>query len=404
MAFDNDRMVRLWYLLEAAETRFCWPGSSLEDALHSFSMGLRAVMTKAGLGVDIVGAKLYFRRFLRQSGYQPEDRRDSDTPSDRLSTDNGAGIPDGMVILLGKDFPPLERKPTKDGPPDHWTQHPPIADDEKTRSLIDSLIADTKLYSTSKAIKDLLAFAVRMRHIAPFNAMLLNIQKPGLSYAATSRDWLVRFGRTPKPRARPMIILRNFGPVDFVYDVLDTEGRPLPDEAFSFPTTGGVPLGWFRDASERLAKVAIKLVWADEGDRSAGRIWISKNHGNGDRLNEVDLVVNENHPPATQFVTLAHELAHLYLGHLGLDNKRGVKGRTFLALAQREVEAEMVAYLIAKRSGISPRSERYLNTYKGALDQIDIHTVLQASNAIERLLRLPLEIWPLGSGPSAGLW
>jgi len=28
--------------------------------------------------------------------------------------------------------------------------------------------------------------------------MLLQVQKPGLSYAASARDWRERFGRTPK--------------------------------------------------------------------------------------------------------------------------------------------------------------------------------------------------------------
>jgi len=74
--------------------------------------------------------------------------------------------------------------------------------------------------------------------------MLLHIQKLGLSYAARPQDWRNRFKRYPKRHARPLLVLRNFGPVDFVYDILDTEGEPLPDSAFAFPTAGNVPLGW----------------------------------------------------------------------------------------------------------------------------------------------------------------
>lgn len=48
------------------------------------------------------------------------------------------------------------------------------------RSLLDQLIADLKLYKQSGAYKDLLNFTVRLRNFAPFNAMLLNVQKPGL--------------------------------------------------------------------------------------------------------------------------------------------------------------------------------------------------------------------------------
>ena len=64
---------------------------------------------------------------------------------------------------------------------------------------------------------------------APFNAMLLQVQKPGLTYAASAADWRLRFGRKPKEGARPLLILWPFAPVALVYDVMDTEGEDLPD-------------------------------------------------------------------------------------------------------------------------------------------------------------------------------
>ena len=57
------------------------------------------------------------------------------------------------------------------------------------RALIDQLIAATKLYDSSEAIQELFAFTIRLREFAPFNAMLLHIQKPGLTHAATAHDW-----------------------------------------------------------------------------------------------------------------------------------------------------------------------------------------------------------------------
>jgi hypothetical protein len=102
--------------------------------------------------------------------------------------------------------------------------------DDATRSLLDQLLEDSRLYRTSKDYKDLLDFVVRLRNFAPFNAMLLQVQKPGLSYAASARDWRERFGRHPKEGARPLLILWPFGPVALVYDVQDTEGKPLPED------------------------------------------------------------------------------------------------------------------------------------------------------------------------------
>jgi hypothetical protein len=66
---------------------------------------------------------------------------------------------------------------------------------EATRSLLDQLVADSRLYTSGKDYKDLLDFVVRLRNFAPFNAMLLHLQKPGLTYAASARDWEERFGR-----------------------------------------------------------------------------------------------------------------------------------------------------------------------------------------------------------------
>ena len=176
------------------------------------------------------------------------------------------------------------------------------------RAIIDQLIADTRLYDTAAAVMELLTFSTRLRHLAPFNAMLLHIQKPGLTYAARPSDWWSRFQRRPKPHARPLVVLRNFGPVEFVYDVLDTEGKPLPDSAFAFPTMGTVPAYWIADAERRLAAANIVLVPLDRGDAMAGHASCPKPHGDEKRLEIFEVGVNRNHEPATQVVTLVHEL------------------------------------------------------------------------------------------------
>lgn len=49
------------------------------------------------------------------------------------------------------------------------------------RYLLDKLLSDSRLYRKSKDYKALLDFVARLRNFAPFNAMLLQVQKPGLS-------------------------------------------------------------------------------------------------------------------------------------------------------------------------------------------------------------------------------
>jgi hypothetical protein len=127
-----------------------------------------------------------------------------------------------------------------DCPVDHGTEQQDLFETEGVRSLLDQLLEDSKLYTKSKDFKELLDFVVKLRNFAPFNAMLLQAQKPGLSYAASARDWRERFGCHPKEGARPLIILWPFGPVAFVYDVLDIEGGRLPEDVASFIARGEI--------------------------------------------------------------------------------------------------------------------------------------------------------------------
>lgn len=261
--------------------------------------------------------------------------------------------------------------------------------EEFQRAIIDQLIADTELYDTAERQQELLKFVTRFRRMAPFNAMLLHVQKPGVSHVASARDWRERFGRKPKQDARPLLIMRPFGPVDLVYDLQDTEGRPLPDSAFAFPATGPVTEGWLVEASARLADLDIHCTAVDKGDLQAGYVQLTKPRG--PKLRHVyRLALNSNHTAATRFVTLAHELGHLLLGHLGEDPKRRVRDRSMKSHAVKEVEAETVAYLVALRHGVKPRSESYLHDYRGSFADMDVWAVMTVAGEIERMLRISL--------------
>ena len=95
-----------------------------------------------------------------------------------------------------------------------------LFEEQEARSLLDQLLAEARLYTRGKEFLEMLDFVVRLRNFAPFNAMLLQIQKPGLTYAASAYDWFEHYGRRIKEGARPLIILWPFGPVALVYDIL----------------------------------------------------------------------------------------------------------------------------------------------------------------------------------------
>jgi hypothetical protein len=95
-----------------------------------------------------------------------------------------------------------------------------LFEDDEPRALLDKLLADPRLYTQSKDYKELLDFVARLRNFSPFNAMLLQVQKPVLSYAASARDWKERFDRTPKEGSRPLLILWPFGPVALDFEIV----------------------------------------------------------------------------------------------------------------------------------------------------------------------------------------
>jgi len=265
------------------------------------------------------------------------------------------------------------------------------AETKAVPSLLDDLFAKSRLYRKSKDYRELLDFVVRLRNFAPFNAMLLQVQKPGLSYAASERDWRVRFGRTPKEAARPLLILWPFGPVALVYDVMDTEGKPLPEDVASFVARGYIDEHTMQRIRSLLKRKHIEWNAVDAGDLSAGSIRQISRASSDKEPSRYRLQTNRNHSAAVQFTTLAHELGHLYLGHLGPDSRLKIPRRHRPDHALREVEAESVAYIVCMRNGVEPKSQTYLSgfidgheTYEG----IAVYQIMRAAGRIEALLKL----------------
>lgn len=259
------------------------------------------------------------------------------------------------------------------------------------RGLLDHLLAEAKLYHDSSSYKELLAFVVKLRNVAPFNAMILQLQKPGVTYVASAYDWWHRFGRRPKRDARPLLILWPFTPVVTVYDVLDTEGEPLPEDAFAFPSSGEMNETDFMSYVRKCTAASLEIAFVDHGDSSAGSIQRRSASEKPEPKTKFLIKLNKNHPWPTQFTTLAHELGHLYLGHLGADKDLSIPARRPLDHPVRELEAESVAYIVCERNQIKAKSEKYLASFvknESHLEDLDVYQVMRAANQVETLLGL----------------
>jgi len=263
------------------------------------------------------------------------------------------------------------------------------------RSMLDQLLDESRLYRTGADHKNLLDFVVRLRNFAPFNAMLLEVQKPGLNHAASAQEWRDIFGRAIKADARPLLILWPFGPVALVYDVMDTEGDPLPEGVAAFSASGVMNQVALQRFAKLLAKRHIAWNYFDGGDRKAGYIERVTRSSDSDAPSIYRMNINQNHNPNIQFATIAHELAHLYLGHLGKDKYLSIPDRPRQSHDQQELEAESAAYIVCARNGVSNKSESYLTNYVGkgtTSKQLDLYQIMRATGQIEAVLSLTAHI------------
>ncbi len=265
---------------------------------------------------------------------------------------------------------------------------------------LDKLFHEIHQYRNSNEFKELIEFMKKFPQIAPYNAMLIHIQKPGSRYVASATEWRKRFERDIKPGARPLVILRPFGPVTFVYELEDTEGeKPFPSKLLNpFSVKGSLPIYKFENLIKNIKYDGISYTENNYGSDYAGfieinstdkKVWI--NEKNKRTLVKIifNIVANSNHPTETKFATILHELGHLYCGHLGSNNQKWLFERVGLSRSQKEFEAESVCWLVCERMGIANPSAEYLNGYLDEYENIpdiSIDIILKATNTIESFL------------------
>ncbi|WP_425456378.1 ImmA/IrrE family metallo-endopeptidase [Desulfobotulus mexicanus] len=103
------------------------------------------------------------------------------------------------------------------------------------------------------------------------------------------------------------------------------------------------------------------------------------------------MIINRNHTREEKFATLAHELGHLYCGHLGSPSDNWWPDRNLKSKEVSEFEAESVAWLVCERMGIKNPSAQYLSGYldkDNKIPDVSLEAVLRAAGMVEaRTLR-----------------
>jgi hypothetical protein len=293
----------------------------------------------------------------------------------------------------------------KDSPSELWDQ-------DITRRALDELFSLARQYKSGRDYLNLLEFVARFRFYSPYNAMLIHVQMPGATYVAPPHRWLNGYRRRIKPSARPLVILQPMGPVMFVFDVSETEpmdgAPPLPDDVVNpFAVRQGKINGELAKTIENALRDGISVSERETGSQHAGQISVAspgsylsftiKQKPNLETqriLRRYELLLNAKLTAEEKFATLAHELGHLYCGHLGTPNEKWWPNRRGLSHKLREFEAESVCFLVCQRLGVDNPSEKYLSGYlrDGAeTPSISLECVMKASGLIEQMSRARLK-------------
>lgn len=258
---------------------------------------------------------------------------------------------------------------------------------DSAKESLDELVENALAYRSGLEVRELFKFVTKFPHLAPFNAMLVHIQNRGAQYVLRATEWRNRYGRRLRAGARPYIILWPMSPIQFVFDLSDTEPidpawDEIPELAKNpFPAKGSVPMKVMRQMHENSPRRRIRIEYADGGTGLAGQV-VRRTEP------EIDFVVTLNckHSETQRFGTLAHELAHVFCGHLGTTSENLWAERGKLSHETLEFEAEAVAHLVCERLHVDTGSVAYLSGYltkDAPLPEFSLEAVLRAAHLVE---------------------
>lgn len=280
---------------------------------------------------------------------------------------------------------------------------------------LEKLFTEVRSFRSSKYYRDMLNMCAKFKHLSPYNVMLINMQKPLSRYVLKEQDWKRKFHRRIKPNAQPLIILVPFGPIDYLFEIGDTEPDdtfPMSDDeiletiARPFKTRYEVRDNQLKDLMLGCAYHGITFdMTMNAGVDYGADIRLLKQSATNKNVKLkkecfLDLPapymisVNKAASRGEQFAAIVHELGHFFCHHLPAPDGWEPWDVRHLPHNAEEFEAESVAWLICERLNIGNPSAAYLSGY------LDEFNEIPGQVSVEAIFNSFNEVWNICSKES----
>ena len=283
---------------------------------------------------------------------------------------------------------------------------------ERELSSIDRLFQELRQYCTGVEFMKKLEFYTKFPYIGVYNAALVQEQRPGARFVLTAYKWKNKYQRKIKLNSRPVMILLPFYPVEFLFDISDTE--PIYNDPYCdddqvieeiindhmVSCVHDIEV-YFRNLTINLPKCGISY----DHDFIVGSQLRAATRVNSSEKLRVQVfkdlrIIYHNHfaisvdlkaKGAEELALLFHELAHLFCRHIAYS---WWKTRNCTE-EEKEFEAETVSYLVCRRLGIDYNPTKYLSGYVDnnlEIPNISLDCIFHAVDQIESLAKGYVEI------------
>jgi len=279
-------------------------------------------------------------------------------------------------------------------------------EDGERRKGVDELLASVEEYAHPSRFLKLLAGIAHFRDYSPNNALMIVLQRPDARYVLTPRKWK-SLGRFVKRGACPIIALRPFAPVMYLYDVSDTKvtfGRADGfDAAWAEPSVrdpeADVPSETLRQLLDNLPLWGIAHDTFPTGPSLSVELRVG---GDGDEALAIPvdgatvtcrpayvLHTREGAPDTVVFTALVQALARIFCHHLRCGYERGWENSRRVSPEVEQFEIQAVSDLVCRRLQVASPSYSFWADCafeRREIPQISLDTVCDAVTEIERML------------------